>query len=429
MKKRVLAGVATAAVVAALVPMAGGESPAQADEPVADASEVTGTVLTDIEGQVDPVAGAEVTVWWVPGADTAPVGSELPIETVAVTQTQADGSYELDLDATPEMQAAADRNGGTLNLEVGVIDDELGKIDTSTVTRELGDGEWALPDPQTAEVADVDMSSSAALKAPARPATKETRRGPQFVLSASSENVPPVKQGKKTRAAAGLEAEGPGRTYCSFIVTGRPQRPVNIIEFHNAGNSNAKWVYGNKADSDIDGAIDYSGDGGWKVSGSASISTSQSTSVRHAATSVENNFGTSDFVFVDGYYKATIWGGSNTCYGSSITVNTKSKRAVEWVQGVGSNRNAGSEFIGCDQSPQSTHRSAYGVGDGFTRNRSSASKIGGAVNLGVIKVGAQTGFSAELDVHWDAVRGRGIWLCGTNYYPSTAGVIHAQNRP
>lgn len=417
------------AVATALVPMAGVESPARADDQIVDASEVTGTVLTDIEGQVEPVVGAEVTVWWVPGADTAPVGSELPIETVAVTETQADGSYELDLAATPEMQAAADRNGGTLNLEVGVVDDELDKIDTSTVTRELGDdGDWALPDAETSEVADVDMSS-AALKAPARPTTKETRRGPQFVLSASSESVPPAKKDKKTKAVASLEAEEAGRTYCSFIVTGRPQRPVNVIEFHNAGNSDAKWVYGNKADSDIDGAIDYSGDGGWKIAGSASISTSQSTSVSHSQSTVANNYGTSDFVFVDGYYKATIWGGSNTCYGSSITVNTKSKRAVEWVQGVGSNRNAGSEFIGCDQSPQSTHRSAYGVGDGFTRNRSSASKISGAVDLGVIKVGAQSGFSTELDVSWVARRGHGIWLCGTNYYPGTAGVIHAQNRP
>lgn len=429
MKNRVLAGVATMAVATALIPMAGGGSSARADEQVVDASEVTGTVLTDMEGQVEPVAGAEVTVWWVPGADTAPVGSELPIETVAVTQTQADGSYELALDATPEMQEAADRNGGTLNLEVGVVDDELDKIDTSTVTRELGDdGDWALPDAETTEVADVDMSS-AALKAPARPTTKETQRGPQFVLSASSENVPPAKKGKKTKSGASLEAAEAGRTYCSFIVTGRPQRPVNVIEFHNAGNSNSQWVYGTKADSDVDAAMDYSGDGGWKVTGSASISNSRSSSVYRFADTVANNYGTTNFEFVDGYYKATIWGGSNTCYGSSITVNTKSKRAVSWVQSVGSNRNAGSEFIGCANSPQKDHRSDYPVNSGFIRNTSSASKIGAAVDLGVIKVGAQSGFSTELDVRWDSKRGHGIWLCGTNYFPKTAGVIHAQNRP
>ncbi len=428
MKKRALVGIATMAVAAALVPVGGVQSTARADEQLVDASAVTGTVLTDIEGHVEPVAGAEVTVWWVPGADTAPVGSELPIETIAVTETQANGSYELALDATPEMQEAAERNGGTLNLEVGVVDDELDKIDTSTVTRELGDGgEWTLPDPETAEIADVDVSS-AALKGPARPTTKEAPRGPQFVLSASSEDAPLAKKDNRAKGATSLEADT-GRTYCSFIVTGRPQRPVNVIEFHNAANSNARWTYGQKADSDIDGAIDYSGDGGWKASGSASISNSQTSSVYRYTDAVANNYGTTNFEFVDGYYKATWGGGSNICYGSSITVNTKSKRAVSWVQSVGSNRNAGSEFIGCASSPQKDHRSDYPVNTGFARNTSSASKIGGAVDLGVLKVGAQSGFSIELDIRWDSKRGRGIWLCGTNYYPRTAGVIHAQNRP
>lgn len=434
MKKRIIAGIATMAIASAVVPVGGAPSPARADEPVGlDASEVTGTVLADVEGQVEPVSGASVTVWWIPGVDTAPVGAELPIDTIAVTETRADGSYSLDLAANPEMQEAAHRNGGYLNFEVGVTDTDLGKIDTSTVTRQLDDeGDWALPEPLTDEVADVDTTASSALRAVTPRKTKTTRRGPQFVLSADSQDAPRVtprkgpKGTKGARAAASLEESG--IVYCSFIVDARPTREVDIIEFHNAGNSNAKWTYGWAADSDIDGAIDYKGDGGWKATGSIHVSNNRQANIYRSQSTVANNYGTTEFTFVDGHYQPT-FGAGTTCEGSSIPVYTKSKRAVNWVGGVGSNRDAGSEFIGCDQSPQSDHRNNYPVGSGFSRKTSSAAKIAGAVNLGVITVGAQSGFSTELDVRWDSERGHGIWLCGTNYYPPTAGVIHAQNRP
>jgi hypothetical protein len=33
-----------------------------------------------------------------------------------------------------------------------------------------------------------------------------------------------------------------------------------------------------------------------------------------------------------------------------------------------------------------------------------------------------------MDMKWVSKRGKGIWLCGTNYGVTRAGVIHAQNR-
>jgi hypothetical protein len=34
-----------------------------------------------------------------------------------------------------------------------------------------------------------------------------------------------------------------------------------------------------------------------------------------------------------------------------------------------------------------------------------------------------------MKLRYDSKRGNGIWQCGRNYYPNTAGVVHAQNRP
>lgn len=443
MKKRVLAGVAVMAVATALVPIGGVQSTARANEQVVDASTISGTVMTDIGGQVEPVAGAEVTVWWIPEEHTAPVGSEVPIQTLTTTTTNADGSYDLSIVADFDMQRAARLNGGYLNFDVGVADADLGKVESSTVIRELSDtGTWSLPPTRTSEVDGDNINPNDpeagdgtpdALRAPTSPSTRTTRLGPEFVLSADSPDGPGVAQSQASKKAnrskaTALAAEDPVWAYCSYVVDSRPTHSVDIIEFHNAANSNARWTYGWAGDSDIDGAIDYSGDGGWKVSGSVHIGNNRKANVYRSYSVVANNYGTSDFSFTQGHYKP--YGLGRWCTGTNyIPVNTKVKRAGSWVGSVGSNRNAGSEFIGCANTPQSTHRNNYPVGSGFARTTSSASKIAGAVDIGPIKVGAQSGFSTELDARWDALRGHGIWLCGTNNYPPTAGVIHAQNRP
>lgn len=89
----------------------------------------------------------------------------------------------------------------------------------------------------------------------------------------------------------------------------------------------------------------------------------------------------------------------------------------------------GAEYIGCDQSPQSGHRTSYPPGSFFDRASSDASRISVGADVGPIFVGAKSGFSTNMALHYDSKRGNGIWLCGTYSGPSTAGVVHAQNKP
>ena len=335
-------------VAAALVPFLGATPAARAGTDDTDgtgdtsaestADDVVGSVLSDLDGTLKAVAGAKVSIWWVPGVQDAEPGDELPVETLGSVLTAADGTYRLPLAATGEMLRTAAANGGYLNLEVGVLDEKLGKAESTTVIRKLSPlGVWGLPEPVNTDIDGTDLGTGP-------DAGDDAADGdPAALATASSEpdeNAAP---------------EAPD-----------PQAAPRIVLSEDSPDVSAAPGSGTTSD-----------------------------------------------------------GGKDT----SIPVNTKVKNPGDWHGGVGSNTNPGSEFIGCAKRPQSDHRNDFPKGSTFTRNRQRAAKITGAVNVGPIKVGATSGFSSELDVYWNAVRGHGIWLCGTNYVPKSAGVIHAQNRP
>lgn len=390
---------------------------------------VSGRVLAGVtEASATPTESAQVYLWWVPGLESAEVGDELAIETLATATTDSEGRYEINVTPTPALRRAAATNGGWVNFEIGTVNAEMDKTVILGVSRRLINGKWETrpggppaTTPKTQARTGVDDES-------AWESAESSSEPTDLMLTEQSADLPSASapQRSSSRAALGSVA---GTTYCTFVTTATPQRPVNVVEFHNASNSNGSWSYGQRADSDIEGGIDYSGDGGWRVSAAKEVSNSTSSTVSRSYTGGDkaNNYGTSDFKFVDGYYKP--YGSGNTCEGSSIPVNTKVKNPTKWVAGVGSNTGAGSEYIGCDQSPQKDNRSTYPVGSSHVRDEQSAAKIALAVDLGPITVGSKSGYSTNMSMRWESKRGNGMWLCGTNSGVTTAGVIHAQNRP
>ncbi|GAA3667101.1 hypothetical protein GCM10022237_28840 [Nocardioides ginsengisoli] len=329
-----------------------------------------------------------------------------------------------------------------------MLDEALGKYDTTTVIRKLNLlGQWGLPDlvntdtdvDGTGDPADPDGGDDPADPDPAAltagkasPLAENPQAQPSFVLTEDSPDAAgtPTTSGATSRSVAAAEASIPTYLPCSFIVDAHPVRSVNVVEFHNASNSNGKWTYGESADTDLEGGIDYAGDDkGWSAHGSGHIGNSKGATVyrSYSGGSKANNYGTSTFKYTDGHYQG--YGQGKWCQDTTISPGSYVKVPGSWYGGVGSNTADGSEFIGCAKSPQSGHRNEYPKGSGFTRDKNSSAKIGAAVNLGPIKVGARSGYSKNVVLHWDVVRGHGIWLCGTNYGPIDAGVIHAQNQP
>ena len=394
---------------------------------------VTGRVLSEVTPGVTAATDATVYVWWIPGLADAQVGDELPIESLAATPVGPQGWYSISVAPTATMRREAAANGGWLNFNIGTVDRTVGKLEATGISRRLVNGAWVPPHtavPTTTLTTAAAATPSGGPEDPYAPASEASVT--DLVLSSTSPGVPQdTSSGGKNRATSAFSnvTAATGIAYCSFIVDARPQRHVDVVEFHNATNSDARWTYGQSADSDIEGGIDYGDDGGWKIGATGHISNSNSAWVSRSNTdgARANNYGTTDFDFIDGHYQP--YGSGTTCEGSSIPVNTKVKNPQKWVAGVGSNTGVGSEYIGCDQAPQSDHRTSYPVGSSFTRASSSASRIGVAVDLGPITTGAKSGYSTNMDLHWDSVRGHGIWLCGTNYDVVSAGVIHAQSRP
>ena len=380
--------------------------------------------------QSAPVQGADVSVWWIPGMATAKPGDVLEIETVATTQTGPDGSYEIRLAPTAAMTRAASANGGWLNFDVGTVASDLGRSQSTGISRRVSKGGWQLADTDAqARVALEDPAAAPDLEAPGFSEAMATQA--DLVISdASPELSSPVDPQPSVVAQPMDEEVADYSGYCSFVVDATPQRYVSVVEFHNAANSNGKWTYGASADSDVEMGIQYSGSGDWSIGATRHISNSDgaSVSMSYVGGDKANNYGRTAFEFVDGHY-ALIYGLGPQCYGTSATVGTKVKNPISWQGGVSTNTDAGSEYFGCTNSPQSTHRTSYPVGSTFTRESSSASQIGAAVDIGPISLGAKSGYSTSMDMHWDSKRGTGIWLCGTYSGVTTAGVIHAQNRP
>lgn len=385
-----------------------------------------GRVTVDTSTDTGPVQDATVTVWWIPGLDTAQVGDRLPIETLASTPVNADGTYTIALTPTAAMRKVAAANGGWVNFDISASSPGVGKTTMSGISRRIVNGAWVVPGNKAPAATRATGARSAPLGAvgdedPSTPASTTTVT--DLVLTDSSGDIGATGAAAK-RTASAAEPAPSASVPCSFVTTGNPQRSVNVVEFHNAANANASWTYGQTADSDVEGGIQYNGSGDWSIGATKHVSNNNSSSVGRSYTDKINNFGTTDFKFVDGYYQP--YGSGTTCNGTSIPVNTKVKNPVSWVSGVGGNQGPGSEYIGCDQSPQNGHRVTLALNGFYERKSNTASRIGGAVDLGPITVGATSGFSTNMSSKWTAKRGK-VWLCGTNKDVPYAGVIHAQN--
>jgi hypothetical protein len=386
-----------------------------------------------------PVSGAAVTAWWV--ADSIVDGeTQGQMVVLGTTTTDSNGSYAVNGTATPEMMKAAADNGGWLNFAVSSSSTSLDMATTMMVSRQLVGQRFKAPTPpKRAETVDNPaLQRALGASASARLASAEQDENPTVPASVApdltlvlSEDIPDDSEG----AGSASRAAAAAAPVCYFHYGADTQERTSVVEFHNASNANGKWTYGEKADSDIDVAIKYVGDA-WKVNGSDHVSNEHSLSVgqTYNGGDTANNYGRSDFLVRHATVEPLAGSAPDgtQCYEfpDDIRVGTKTVGPKNWVGGVGANSALpGAEYIGCSYTPQSTHRTSYATGTFFNRGSKDAAKIAGAVDLGPLTVGAKSGFSTNMSLHYDVVRGNGIWLCGTNYFPDTAGVVHAQSRP
>jgi hypothetical protein len=398
--------------------------------------------------QASPLGGAPervdrgvVRVSWMPGLAAAEVGEELWPVTVAVAHTDARGRYQVYLTPTAAIERAASGNDGWVSFDVSVTSTD-GRAQSVSTPRRLVDGAWVQASPRAAmhgagegatrvdpgdefgALDDVDFTFDAqASSTTPRGSVPAARVGPGRESTEVS-YADPLSAG----SASSDPAAATGSVPCSFEVTRRPQRSVRVLNWHNAGNSNATWTYGTSADSDLDVAFDGSGDGTWSLRGAFHVGNTVGSTVRQTVKTAFNKYARTSFRWTEGYYKP--FGVGGYCNGDpSIPVWSKRKTATTWVAGVANDAGAGAAYQGCSVAPQNGFRTSYPVGSGYKKASTTATRISVAADVGPINIGGSSGYSTELDVSWNSVRGQGMWLCGKrDDLTGAPGVIHAQNR-
>lgn len=398
---------------------------------------VEGHVYSTVPGEGSVADGASVSVSWTSPLSGATPRSGSQVIPLGSTSVSADGSYALQVEPSDDMRTAARLNGGWLNFDLAVVDAASGKLVTSTVSRLLTDRGWATPHVSRAALrtlrAHTDAERGIARREPGdgEDPVISAARAPELdlvVAPTSRDSSSADLQATESRPA-GLEGRGQPQMTCYWVTDATPARWDSILEFHNASNSDATYTYGRSAGSDIEAAANFGGNG-WGVIGTYSISNSLGSKITYSTSARENAFARSQFEWRDQHADFPGHADGEGCpYQPGVDVGDHKKSPISWVGGVQMNTTLpGAEYIGCSSSPQKDHRTIYPVGSGYTRDTNSAARIGNAVDVGPITLGSNTDYSTSMSQTWRASRGNGIFLCGTNYYPPSAGVIHAENR-
>lgn len=338
-------------------------------------------------------AGAKVTLSYIDTTNVS-VGDELTPQILASTTTDSAGRYTLRLNPSAAVLAKIAKNDNYLNADLNVSTPTGGQ-------QEAVSGYW----------------NGRGWGNTARPETLPDREHRTLLAT-----DPVTKATNGTRTATPTLTSG--TVSCSFIVTGRPTKYTKVAELHGTVATRSTWTYGTSADSDIDAALDYDGNGGWSLSGSAHVGTSNSSSTGSSTVHVLAGwYATSNFQYTEGYYKPYgSYSGYTTCSGLSVTPYTKSLRASTWLGGASSNGSL-SQYD-CYDAPQSSYRVSQSVNSFFNTSSARAQKYSGAAVFSYVSLGATSGFSSYVDLGFKWDNGRSGLLCGNNAYPTSAKILY-----
>lgn len=427
-----VSAVTAVAVAAAAVASPSVASKAQVTEPQPshEGAPVAGTLIaTDQE----PVVGAEVRAWWQSVEHTAGEQAE-PVVMGAAT-TAKDGSYALDLEPTPAMLHEAAENGGWLNFFVSSTAGTGSTLVSVSRQVDLESGELLAPEEQNESAPVIDDPVRPGFSRHDAVAKNGVVGDPEDETVTTSISEAPelnlMLDVDSTTAAKGGMAPA-ATTFCTAVYNTPIKKWGTVMEFHKPTNAKASWIYGTTADTSWDVGLQVGGGTTWlKIGTHKTANTGQRAGAQYLGGAARNAYAQSQFFF-QRYHYAPAQGYSapagTQCYGmpSHIRVGTKVRVPQKWVGGEQLNTNiAGAEFIGCPAQRYRTPYSAHGI---YDRDSKKASRLGFGAQCGGYWVGAQSGFSENVQLKYRGRAAPGFFLCGTNAGPMEAGVVHAQNR-
>lgn len=334
----------------------------------------------------EAVGGATVRLVWESNAGHEEEMSTWAMVTVAETTTDSAGRYELRATPTPAIEAAAQTNDQWVNFWLHVLTPD-GHLQMTAISRALVDGQWTGRGREGFEPTQA-MTNTLAFD----------RAGK--ILNGT----------KLTRAQlAAAERRRVNESPCYYIVDSTFVRSTRVGDFHNTTGIDSYWQYGRIADSDIDAGVQYSG-GRWAISGSKHIGTTGSATETHAINTSFDRYVRTNFAYSH-YHE--------TCY------YTRYLTAYDWKGGA---QYDGDTYRSCNVSPYSSYRTVYRAGDSLNVISTRATRVGYAVDAGVLHLGQTSGYSYSMDMYWKIKATR--VFCGARDYPAGGtpgpGVIYNQ---
>jgi hypothetical protein len=217
---------------------------------------------------------------------------------------------------------------------------------------------------------------------------------------------------------AGRAGIGPSvGTWCvnwDWEVMATDRRPVVVGELHTQADTSASFTYGRTADSDID--IGWHDGAGWYVSGSVHSGTTRTSSVtKNVGIYFENQI-TTDFRFAKlGLYA--------DCLEGHLFQGHMQAVATSWRGGI-----MNGQWVGYNDGQRNEYDVAFGMDTEFDREDGDFTKWTGAVGVFGASLGAQSGASSSVRIHYAFGTGRGIhWLYGDDADPPDAHRIFASD--
>jgi hypothetical protein len=314
---------------------------------------------------------------------------------VALSTTDATGSFSLDVADSPDIQAAQAANGGWANFMLLATTSSYGY--QAYFSRSAADFGRALSNGGTRAVHWVARGGEAA---PSLHVRLSQRAAGVFRV---------VRQPARSLANGGptpvcLWQPGTTKTNVATVVG----------ELHTPADSSATFTYGQSADSDV--SVGVSADGvHWSLSGTEHVGTSRSNSFTAPLGASSGRLITSGFEYTSGTWKWSIVGG--------LCGNKYSVRPGTWDGGG----NFGADVSSLDNHCKAGTKNTQDLGPGYTwsTGTEAAHTFDGGVSVFGVGLGVRSGFSRNVQAHWVMGRSAHHYLCGSDGPTTTASRIYA----
>jgi hypothetical protein len=310
-----------------------------------------------------------------------------------ITTSDAKGIARWPLALSDSEQRAVDVNGGWLNVHAYVLNQVGDPVSTVSFSKYLG--------------TDAEYVARQAL----RPAATTLRVDPRQLLGTVRKGA--IKKGVIYRPQDIGECWS---TYWELVDV--MDKNTTVGEMHIASDTPTyKFTYGKSADSDIDVGVKQSF-GGWTISGSAHVGNSQTD----ADGTTQHGPYYRGFMTEFRYERWQLFSDCTT--GNHIYRGSDEVDPAEWRGGF---------TPGCcsisfyDNNRQTCCDLHYGPGGFMDRSSNDFKKLSAAVSVFGVTLGAQSGSSTNVKIHYDFGQNAHHYLYGLTQLPSAAGMVYASN--